>query len=120
MREFVDSIRLIIGVLVIPRRCWSPLCSRTAGRQTLRRQSTPVGMRAAAKSAERDRHELTAVVHQFDLSRDARQLEKRKCSLVICPEISMECSRNSINDIWGERTPFEGVGQWPVRMDECV
>lgn len=28
----------------------------------------------------------------------------------------MNASRDSINDIWGERTPYHG--QWPVRLDE--
>ena len=26
-------------------------------------------------------------------------------------------SRNSIEDIWGDRTPFRGEGQWPERVD---
>ena len=26
-------------------------------------------------------------------------------------------SRNSIQDIWGERTPFRGQGKWPERVD---
>jgi ferredoxin-nitrate reductase len=26
--------------------------------------------------------------------------------------------RDSIEDIWGPRTPYEGEGQWPVRVDE--
>jgi anaerobic selenocysteine-containing dehydrogenase len=32
----------------------------------------------------------------------------------------MHESRPSIRDIWGERTPFEGEGQWPARVDERV
>ena len=27
-------------------------------------------------------------------------------------------SRDSIEDVWGPRTPFEGEGQWPTRADE--
>ena len=27
-------------------------------------------------------------------------------------------SRDSIGDIWGERSPYEGQDQWPVRVDE--
>jgi ferredoxin-nitrate reductase len=27
-------------------------------------------------------------------------------------------SRNSIQDVWGERTPYDGPGQWPQRIDE--
>ncbi len=27
-------------------------------------------------------------------------------------------SRDSITDIWGERTPYKGEGTWPVRVDE--
>jgi ferredoxin-nitrate reductase len=27
-------------------------------------------------------------------------------------------SRNSIQDVWGERTPYDGPGQWPERVDE--
>ncbi|MCW8088193.1 molybdopterin oxidoreductase family protein [Sabulicella glaciei] len=30
----------------------------------------------------------------------------------------MPISRDSIADIWGERTPFHGEGQWPARVDE--
>jgi anaerobic selenocysteine-containing dehydrogenase len=26
-------------------------------------------------------------------------------------------SRNSSQDIWGDRTPFRGQGQWPERVD---
>lgn len=29
-------------------------------------------------------------------------------------------SRNSIQDIWGDRTPFRGQGQWPERVDYRV
>jgi anaerobic selenocysteine-containing dehydrogenase len=29
-------------------------------------------------------------------------------------------SRDSIQDIWGERTPHAGEGQWPVRVDELL
>ena len=29
-------------------------------------------------------------------------------------------SRNSIQDIWGERTPFRGQGKWPERVDYRV
>ncbi|HEY8505657.1 MAG TPA: molybdopterin-dependent oxidoreductase, partial [Gemmataceae bacterium] len=27
-------------------------------------------------------------------------------------------TRNSIRDLWGERTPYAGEGQWPARVDE--
>ena len=27
-------------------------------------------------------------------------------------------SRNSVADIWGERTPYAGEGEWPVRVDQ--
>ena len=27
-------------------------------------------------------------------------------------------SRDSIDDVWGRRTPFHGEGQWPIRVDE--
>jgi anaerobic selenocysteine-containing dehydrogenase len=27
-------------------------------------------------------------------------------------------SRDSITEIWGERTPYRGEGAWPVRVDE--
>ncbi len=30
----------------------------------------------------------------------------------------MSRTRDSIRDIWGERTPYEGDGQWPVRVDQ--
>ena len=30
----------------------------------------------------------------------------------------MTTTRDSIADTWGERTPFEGEGQWPARTDE--
>jgi len=30
----------------------------------------------------------------------------------------MQASRDSITDIWGERTPYSG--QWPVRVDQCT
>jgi ferredoxin-nitrate reductase len=30
----------------------------------------------------------------------------------------MHTTRDSITDIWGDRTPFEGEGQWPVRVDQ--
>ncbi len=30
----------------------------------------------------------------------------------------MTSTRNSIEDIWGDRTPFHGEGQWPARADE--
>jgi hypothetical protein len=30
----------------------------------------------------------------------------------------MHETRNSIHDIWGPRTPYEGEGQWPARVDE--
>ncbi len=30
----------------------------------------------------------------------------------------MSQTRNPIQDIWGERTPYEGEKQWPVRVDE--
>jgi anaerobic selenocysteine-containing dehydrogenase len=26
-------------------------------------------------------------------------------------------SRNSVEDIWGDRTPFRGQGKWPQRVD---
>ena len=29
-------------------------------------------------------------------------------------------SRDSIQDIWGEQTPYAGEGQWPVRLDEVL
>jgi len=29
----------------------------------------------------------------------------------------MRETRNSIQDIWGGRTPFRGQGQWPERVD---
>jgi anaerobic selenocysteine-containing dehydrogenase len=29
-------------------------------------------------------------------------------------------SRNSVQDIWGERTPFRGQGKWPERVDYRV
>src|SRR3954451_22306042 len=29
----------------------------------------------------------------------------------------MSDSRNSVRDIWGDRTPFRGSGQWPERVD---
>ena len=29
-------------------------------------------------------------------------------------------SRSSISDVWGERTPFRGERQWPVRIDELL
>src|SRR3954465_1978681 len=29
-------------------------------------------------------------------------------------------TRNSIEDIWGPRTPFRGEGEWSVRVDENV
>ncbi|MFC0677935.1 molybdopterin oxidoreductase family protein [Lysobacter korlensis] len=32
----------------------------------------------------------------------------------------MAISRDSVSDIWGERTPYHGDGQWPVRVDERV
>jgi anaerobic selenocysteine-containing dehydrogenase len=32
----------------------------------------------------------------------------------------MAKSRNSIVDVWGERTPFAGEGEWPERVDEHV
>jgi ferredoxin-nitrate reductase len=30
----------------------------------------------------------------------------------------MKRTRDPIHDIWGERTPYEGEGRWPVRLDE--
>jgi len=35
-------------------------------------------------------------------------------------EAAMSESRNSIQDIWGERTPFRGQGRWPERVDHRV
>jgi ferredoxin-nitrate reductase len=32
----------------------------------------------------------------------------------------MNSSRDCIQDVWGQRTPYEGAGNWPVRADECV
>jgi len=32
--------------------------------------------------------------------------------------VTMSRTRDSIRDIWGERTPYEGDGQWPVRVDQ--
>jgi anaerobic selenocysteine-containing dehydrogenase len=32
----------------------------------------------------------------------------------------MRQTRNPIQDIWGERTPYEGEDQWPVRLDEYL
>jgi hypothetical protein len=29
-------------------------------------------------------------------------------------------SRNSVEDIWGDRTPFRGQGKWPQRVDYRV
>ena len=29
-------------------------------------------------------------------------------------------SLDSVAEVWGERTPFEGEGRWPVRVDELV
>jgi ferredoxin-nitrate reductase len=29
-------------------------------------------------------------------------------------------SRNSIQDIWGDRTPFIGRGNWPERVDQRI
>src|SRR4051794_14295868 len=31
----------------------------------------------------------------------------------------MSESRDSIQDIWGKRTPFRGVRNWPERIDSC-
>jgi ferredoxin-nitrate reductase len=33
---------------------------------------------------------------------------------------TMQATRDSISDIWGERTPFEGEGKWPVRVDQRI
>src|SRR5690606_514290 len=33
---------------------------------------------------------------------------------------SLRESRDSIRDIWGNRTGFEGNGAWPVRVDEAL
>src|SRR3954454_21071223 len=33
---------------------------------------------------------------------------------------AMAQSRNSIEDIWGARTPFAGRNQWPERVDSRV
>ena len=30
----------------------------------------------------------------------------------------MRETRESTHDVWGERAPFAGEGQWPVRVDE--
>ncbi len=27
-------------------------------------------------------------------------------------------SRDSIQDVWGPRTPYQGEGKWPIRVDE--
>src|SRR3954471_15413897 len=32
----------------------------------------------------------------------------------------MRETRDSIADVWGERTPYHGEGAWPVRVDERV
>ena len=32
----------------------------------------------------------------------------------------MSCSRDNIQDIWGDRTPYAGEGEWPVRVDENI
>src|SRR5437763_15447384 len=29
-------------------------------------------------------------------------------------------SRDSIQDVWGRRTPFRGSGRWPIRVDQHV
>lgn len=29
-------------------------------------------------------------------------------------------TRESVRDVWGDRTPYEGAGAWPVRVDEAV
>src|ERR1043165_894445 len=33
---------------------------------------------------------------------------------------SVQQSRNSIQDVWGTRDPFRGMGQWPERTDYQV
>src|SRR5437764_790753 len=33
---------------------------------------------------------------------------------------SLSESRNSTQDIWGARTPYDGSGSWPVRIDESL
>ncbi len=32
----------------------------------------------------------------------------------------MTHNRDSIDDVWGPRTPYEGEGQWPARCDEQI
>ena len=32
----------------------------------------------------------------------------------------MSVTRNSIEDVWGARTPYHGAGRWPERVDENV
>src|SRR4051812_11308299 len=32
----------------------------------------------------------------------------------------MKQTRDSIQDVWGERTPFQYAGEWPARVDEHV
>ena len=29
-------------------------------------------------------------------------------------------SRDSIQDVWGRRTPYRGAGRWPLRVDQHV
>ncbi|MGY8524779.1 molybdopterin oxidoreductase family protein [Paracidovorax citrulli] len=38
-----------------------------------------------------------------------------------CPQTPLlRQSRNSIEDVWGQRTGYRGEGQWPVRVDEAL
>ena len=30
----------------------------------------------------------------------------------------METTRDSVRDVWGDRTPYYGDDRWPVRVDE--
>jgi len=61
---------------------------------------------------------------QFLLNRAAKQPRgrsmRRKTGTANQEEPVLRQTRDSIRDVWGERTPFRGERQWPVRVDEFL
>ena len=45
---------------------------------------------------------------------------RRKTGTANQEEPVLRQTRDSIRDVWGERTPFRGERQWPVRVDEFL
>src|SRR5690242_12476001 len=65
----------------------------------------------------RDRTHRAVPAWPHHASLDDRATEAARA--LLAPPL-VRATRNSIHDVWGERTPYLGGGEWPQRVDERV